>query len=343
MQKPPSVDPRLRALTVWTAALPDDLAIDSSSIRPASADASFRRYFRANANAATSSVILMDSPPEREPIGPFLHVAGLLKQADLRVPEILQCDVGQGFIALGDLGDTLYLSVLNEQTATALYTDAIDAIIQMQTRANPVSLPPYDHPLLLRELQLFPDWYIKEHKKVSLSGKQKGTLESAFESILANNLAQPTGFVHRDFHSRNLLLMQGQNPGIIDFQDAVRGPLTYDLVSLLRDAYVSWDEEQVLDWVIRYWEKARKAQLPVPDKIGDFYRDFEWMGLQRHLKILGIFARLNYRDGKSRYLDDMPLVLNYVQKVCARYIDLGPLAQLIAQIEGQGNTVGYTF
>jgi N-acetylmuramate 1-kinase len=267
----------------------------------------------------------------------------LLKQAGLRVPDLIQADPARGFLALGDLGSTLYLDVLNQETAPALYLEAIDSIIQMQVNTPASSLPIYDKVLLSRELALFPDWYIKAHKNLTLTGKQQQVLNSAFESILANNLAQPRVFVHRDFHSRNLMLVKGQGPGIIDFQDAVQGPLTYDLVSLLRDAYIQWDEEQVLDWVVRYWEKARRAQLPVAPTIGEFYRDFEWMGLQRHLKVLGIFARLNYRDGKSRYLADIPLVLSYVQKVCQRYIDLGPLGQLINQIEDKVDQIGYTF
>jgi N-acetylmuramate 1-kinase len=336
-------DQRLIALTAWAGTLPKTLGVRPSTIRVASADASFRRYFRADLDTDGESIVLMDSPPLQEPTDQFVLVSQLLNQAGLRVPRVIHADKSQGFLALDDLGNTLYLDVLNEQTATALYTEAIDALIQMQVKADAQALPQYDRALLERELRLFPDWYIKIHKKVALNEKQQRVLEQAFESILANNLAQPRAFVHRDFHSRNLMLVKGNSPGIIDFQDAVMGPMTYDLVSLLRDAYIQWDEEQVIDWVIRYWEKARAAKLPVTDNFGDFYRDFEWMGLQRHLKVLGIFARLNHRDGKSRYLADMPLVLHYVQKVCQRYIHLGPLAQLLGQIEGQADRVGYTF
>ncbi len=341
-------DQRLMALKQWVAQLPANLGIKVDSIQVASADASFRRYFRAQLNDSSSvasqkTVILMDSPPAKEPIQSFLHIAGLLKTAGVRVPGVWASDPAQGFILLDDFGDTVYLDVLNSESASALYQEAIDALLNMQAKAEPSSLPRYDQALLAKELALFPDWYIKVHKKVTLTAAQQTVLDKAFAALLANNVAQPCTFVHRDFHSRNLMLVKGQNPGIIDFQDAVFGPITYDLVSLLRDAYVQWDEEQVLDWTIRYWEQARKAKLPVPELFGDFYRDFEWMGLQRHLKVLGIFARLNHRDGKSRYLADMPLVLHYVQKVCQRYIALGPLAQLIQQIEGQSTQVGYTF
>ncbi len=206
-------------------------------------------------------------------------------------------------------------------------------------------LPDYDEALLSRELRLFPDWYLERHLQISLSSGEKAELEGVFQRILRNSLAQPKVFVHRDYHSRNLMLTK-PNPGILDFQDAVYGPISYDLVSLFKDAYICWDEERVLDWLIRYWEQARKLGLPVPADFSDFYRDFEWMGVQRHLKVLGIFARLNYRDGKSAYLADMPLVEDYLRKACGRYKELDPLLMLLDEWEvrkPQEPKVGYTF
>jgi N-acetylmuramate 1-kinase len=203
-------------------------------------------------------------------------------------------------------------------------------------------LPPYDEALLARELALFPDWYIGKHLGVTMSVDQRTVLDAAFRQILDNNLAQPRVFVHRDYHSRNLMVSQ-PNPGVLDFQDAVFGPISYDLVSLLRDAYVSWSEEQELDWAVRYWERARVAGLPVAADFADFWRDFEWMGAQRQLKVLGIFARLAYRDGKRAYLDDMPRVMRYLRRTCDRYRALGPLLQLLDELEAKQPAVGYTF
>lgn len=206
-------------------------------------------------------------------------------------------------------------------------------------------MPIYDEALLQKELDLFPDWYIAKHLQTDLTEKQQAALRTVFSRIVQNNLAQPRVLVHRDYHSRNLMVTS-PNPGIIDFQDAVHGPITYDLVSLLKDAYIHWDEERILDWAIRYWEKARKARLPVSADFADFYRDFEWMGVQRHLKVLGIFARLNYRDGKAAYLNDIPLVMHYLRKACERYRELDPLLNLLDELhpaESSGQKVGYTF
>lgn len=333
-------DSRLISLQKWL----DSLSlhnIDTASIRPASADASFRRYFRMDSEKG--SYIAMDAPPEKEKLQPFLHVAEVFRQCDVNVPDVVEKNMDEGFLLLSDLGNTTYLQKLNEDNAHEMYLDAIDALIRIQMASRPGVLPEYDRALLLNELNLFPDWYINRHLNVQLSEKQKETLQKMFDLILANNLAQPQVYVHRDYHSRNLMAMDDQNPGILDFQDAVFGPITYDLVSLLRDAYISWNEERVLDWAIRYWERARKAGLPVNPDIDMFYRDFEFMGLQRHLKVLGIFARLNYRDGKAAYLNDLPLVMEYTYKTASRYPELAPLAHLLDQLLQKEVQVGYTF
>jgi N-acetylmuramate 1-kinase len=336
-------DLRRDAIVAWLQTLPSELSIDHKSLCIASADASFRRYLRVYTSAPAKSYIVMDAPPEHEDTQPFVSVSHLLENGGLAVPTVIASESSKGFLLLDDLGDTLYLSVLNEQTAPALYADAIRAIIQMQKNVPARTLPLYDSALLQRELMLYPDWYIKHHRQKTLTTKQESALQDAFQKLVANVLSQPTAFVHRDFHSRNLMLVAKNNPGIIDFQDAVQGPLTYDLVSLLKDAYISWPEAQVLDWTIRYWEQGRAAGLPLPKAFGEFYKDFEWMGLQRHIKILGIFARLNYRDGKARYLADMPLVFEYAIKVCRRYSELFALRDLLLEIEGNSIQVGYTF
>ncbi|MGL5985462.1 MAG: aminoglycoside phosphotransferase family protein, partial [Burkholderiales bacterium] len=224
----------------------------------------------------------------------------------------------------------------------ALYLDAIDALIKIQLASKPDELPPYDQALLQREMNLFEDWYVNQHLGIQLNDEQKGWLTSSMDAILANNLAQGQVYVHRDYHSRNLMITQ-PNPGILDFQDAVYGPITYDLVSLLRDAYIEWTEQEVLDMVIRYWERAKKAGLPVHDDASEFYKDFELMGAQRQIKVIGIFARLCHRDGKDGYLKDIPLVMQYLRKTCERYIALGPLLKLLNQLEGTEVKVGYTF
>jgi aminoglycoside/choline kinase family phosphotransferase len=339
------MDTRLELLRAWLEALPASHGLGPGTLRPASNDASFRRYFRVDAGTAHGgSLIAMDAPPPMEDCGPFVHAAEVLGRSGVSVPRVVEADLTRGFLLLEDFGSTTYLSVLDETTAPALYADAIGALVTMQAAGGADDFPPYDRELLRRELRLFPEWYVERHKGITLTESERAVLDDAFETILAVTLAQPRVHVHRDFHSRNLMLLPGtRNPGILDFQDAVIGPITYDLVSLLRDAYVRWEEEQVLDWAIRYWERARAAGLPMPAQFGDFYRDFEWMGLQRHLKVLGIFARLCHRDGKDRYLADLPLVLRYVRDVVARYNGLGPLARLIDRIEGDAPGVGYTF
>ena len=303
----------------------------SFELAPASADASFRRYFRARFDDGTTRVV-MDAPPANEDCRPWLHVQELFHAAGVHVPDVLAADLENGFLLLSDLGSTTYLNAFDDKNPPALYGDATDALVRIQLASKRGALPAYDRALLKRELDLFPDWYVAKHLNIDLTQQQRETLAAAFEKILAINLAEPAVFVHRDYHSRNLMVTD-PNPGIVDFQDAVYGPISYDLVSLLRDAYVEWPEELVLDWAVRYWEKARKAGLPVRADFGDFYRDFEWMGVQRHIKVLGIFARLCHRDGKDGYLRDMPLVAKYLRAACARYRDLGPLLKLLDELE----------
>jgi len=330
-------DQRLDLLQDWLARR---YAKGSFSLTPASEDASFRRYFRISAGG--QSLIAMDAPPESEDCRPFVRVAALMRTAGLNVPEVLAQDLDRGFLLLTDLGTTTYLKALNEANADELFGDAIEALLRLQIASRPGVLPVYDEALLQRELALFPDWYIGRHLGVELSAEQRRVLAEVTALIVGNNLEQSSVFVHRDYMPRNLMVAD-PNPGVLDFQDAVFGPITYDVVSLFKDAFVSWDEERVLDWTVRYWERARRAGLPVDADFGQFYRGFEWMGLQRHLKVLGIFARINYRDGKPGYLTDTPRFVRYVRAVCARYAALAPLARLFDQIENRNAAAGYTF
>ncbi len=326
---------RQKQLTDWLSSL---YPTKTFTIAPASADASFRRYFRATFADGTSQIV-MDAPPQHEDCGPFLHVGKLFEDADTHVPHVYAQDLAQGFLLLSDLGNTTYLQALSAASARDLYGAATDALIKIQLASRENELPPYDEALLRRELNLFPEWYVAKHLGVTLTDKQKDALERTFTRILANNLAQPRVYVHRDYHSRNLMVTE-PNPGILDFQDAVYGPITYDLVSLFKDAYIKWEEDETIDWLIRYWEKARKAGLPVREDFGEFYRDYEMMGAQRHIKVLGIFARLYHRDGKDGYLKDMPLVMDYLRRACERYIDLKPLLNLFDELERQGQKAG---
>ena len=333
---------RLQALQEWAARQLETTSLD---IAPASADASFRRYFRVTAKGR--DYIVMDAPPAHEDCRPFIAVARLFGDAGVHVPQVLAQDLDRGFLLLTDLGNTTYLTALNDAAlnpgvARELYLASNDALIRIQQASRPGVLPEYDRALLTRELMLFPEWYVAKHLGVTMSDDQRAILETVFERLLANNLAQPQVYVHRDWHSRNLMVSDPK-PGILDFQDAVYGPITYDLASIYRDAYIQWDEEMQLDWVIRYWEKARAARLPVPDDFGAFWRDFEWMGAQRHIKVLGIFARLYHRDGKDGYLKDMPLVMHYLRRVCERYDELKPLLFLLDDLENREVKVGYTF
>ncbi len=328
---------RLQALRQW---LGKQLGTESFDLAPASSDASFRRYFRATFNGR--HYIAMDAPPAHEDCRPFIHVAEVFGEAGVHVPKVLAQDLEQGFLLLTDLGGSTYLSVLDESNAHGLYLSANDALVKIQLASKPGVLPAYDRTLLTRELNLFPEWYVAKHLNAELTREQQETLHDVFERVLANNLAQPQVYVHRDYHSRNLMVSD-PNPGVLDFQDAVYGPVTYDLASLYKDAYIRWDEERVLDWTIRYWEAARKARLPVSVDFYEFYRDFEWMGVQRHIKVLGIFARLCHRDGKDGYLKDMPLVMDYLRKACERYPELVPMARLLDELENRQAQVGYTF
>ena len=327
-------DPRLDLLTSWAST-----AIGSRefAIAPASFDASFRRYFRITPVTpwrGHATLIAMDAPPPQEDCRPFVRVAHLLTAAGVHAPAVLADDIPRGFLLLSDLGTRTYLAALDGTSAPTLYIDAIDALIRWQRATREGELPPYDETLLARELNLFPDWYVVRHLGVALAPAQSAALAGAFRLVLDNNLAQPCVFVHRDYHSRNLMVTE-PNPGVLDFQDAVVGPITYDLVSLLRDAYIAWGEEQQIDWAVRYWERARDAKLPVGDDFGRFFLDFEWMGVQRQLKVLGIFARLAHRDGKRAFIDDMPRVMTYLRRACERYRALAPLLELIDALEGR--------
>lgn len=284
--------------------------------------------------ADEKTLIAMDAPPTHENCEPFVRIAQLFGNAGMHVPEVIAQDLQQGFLLLSDLGDVTYLSQLNQQTAPALYHDANMALVKLQLASKPGVLPNYDAALLTREMQLFPDWYIAKHLNITLDDKQQAVLQKTFEVLNQNILAQGQVYVHRDYHSRNLMVIAENNPGVLDFQDAVYGAITYDLVSLLKDAYISWEEEQIIDWVVRYWQAARKAGLPVPEDFSEFYRDFEYMGAQRHIKVLGIFARLYHRDGKDGYLKDMPLVMHYLRKVCDRYVELRPMLRLLDALSG---------
>ena len=323
-------DSRLNTLRNWLKALQPSWQLDLATLAPASADASFRRYFRIESQKPNfETLIVMDAPPEHEPLDAFIRVDLLLSNAGLNVPKILEQNTVEGFLLLNDLGSKTFLAELNSETADHLYADATHALVQMQLASKPDVLPNYDQALLQRELDLFPEWYLKKQLKIQLSDLQQAQLKQSFDFIIENNLAQAKVYVHRDYHSRNLMVTAINNPGVIDFQDAVYGPITYDAASLWRDAYIAWPEERVIDWVIKFWEAGRKAKLPMPDDFGQFYRDFEWMGLQRHLKVLGIFARLFHRDGKDGYLKDIPLVLEYAIATANRYIELKPLARIL--------------
>ncbi|WP_306394576.1 aminoglycoside phosphotransferase family protein [Telluria beijingensis] len=340
-----NTDARLALLNEWLASTG---LVDVGTGRPASADASFRRYFRYDVVPAMqdklgATLVAMDAPPERENVPAFIHVQGLLFDAGVTVPAIAARNVEQGFLLLGDLGNTTYLARLDSDNAAFMYSDAVDALLKFQMASQPGVLPEFDRAFVLRELNIFPEWYLNRHLGVTLDDKQQATLDKVFEAIVANVLAQQQVFMHRDFHSRNLMFLDQGNPGVLDFQDAVYGPVTYDLASLLRDAYIQWDEEIVLDWVVRYWQSAKQAGLPVNPDIDAFYRDFEFMALQRHLKILGIFCRLNYRDGKGHYMGDLPTVLDYVRKTANRYTELKPLLRLLDALDNKAPQVGYTF
>ncbi|MDF1485564.1 phosphotransferase [Ramlibacter sp. H39-3-26] len=337
-------DPRrAAAFHDWLAPLAAQQGLLPASLRPASADASFRRYLRIDDTQGASRIV-MDAPPDKEDCRPFVQVAALMAGAGLRVPQVQAWDEPQGFMLLSDLGPRTMMEVLDPtdpQAALPLYEQAIDALVAWQCASRPGVLPPYDEALLRRELALFPDWYLARHKGVALGDAQRATLEHAFAAIVRHNLAAPSAYVHRDFMPRNLML--GGALGVLDFQDAVYGPITYDIASLMRDAFLSWDEEFVIDVTVRYWQAARKAGLPVDEDFGAFYRGVEWMGLQRHLKVAGIFARLTLRDGKPRYLADTPRFIGYIRATAGRYRELAGLLRLVDEVEGMLPASGFAF
>ncbi len=345
---------RRTAFEAWLAPLTGPHQLLPATLRPASADASFRRYLRID-SASGASRIVMDAPPDKENCRPFVQVQGLMAAAGLNVPDILAFDEPTGFMLLSDLGHQTVIERLNPekpQDAYAWYQQATDVLLQWQKASQPGVLPPYDDALLRRELALFPDWYLAQHRAVTLDDKQQATLQSAFDAIVGHNLAAPQVYVHRDFMTRNLMapVEAGAPLGVLDFQDAVYGPITYDIASLLRDAFISWEEEFVIDITVRYWEKARKAGLLGAtsasgwgDDFGEFYRAVEWMGLQRHLKVAGIFARLTLRDGKPKYLADAPRFMAYIRATANRYRQLGPLLKMLDQIEGTEPVVGFAY
>ena len=347
----PWADPRREAAFFnWLGEVGASHRLDPSTLRIASADASFRRYLRIDtlvggpAGNEARSRIIMDAPPEKENSQPFVDVAALMKEAGLYVPEVLDWNPAQGFLLLSDLGDQTMISAIDPARPEAnlpLYLQAVDALITWQLASRPGVLPPYDAPLLRRELALFPDWYFAKHRDVVLDEAQRKTLDNAFSLIIERNLAWPSVYVHRDFMPRNLML--GRPLGVLDFQDAVYGPITYDIASLMRDAFLTWEEDFVLEVTIRYWEKARKAGLPVGNDFGEFYKGVEWMGLQRHLKVAGIFARLTLRDGKPKYLADTPRFIDYIRATCSRYIELKPLMRLVERLENIQTVAGFAY
>ncbi len=314
----PDADPRARQLDDWIAAT---LGTRAYALAPASADASFRRYFRVTPDAPAlgqRTLIAMDAPPPAEDCRPFVRIAALLAAAGVHAPRVLAQDLERGFLLLTDLGTSTYLAALDASNAPSLFADATDALVRWQLATRPGALPPYDDALLRRELMLFPDWYVGRHLGALLTDAERADLARVFDTLIADHLAQPRVFVHRDYMPRNLMVSE-PNPGVLDFQDAVEGPITYDILSLYKDAFRSWPEEFVRDGTIRYWEKV---------------------GLQRHLKVLGIFARIRHRDGKPGYVEDTPRFLAYVRPVAQRYAEFAPLARLLDRLEARAAQCG---
>ena len=334
---------RHAAFDRWLAPLASAHALRTETLRPASADASFRRYLRLDAADGTSRIV-MDAPPPQEDVRPFVHVAGLIQAAGLHGPEVLAAELDQGFLLLSDLGHALYLDAFADASpkqADTLMRDAIAALVQWQRAVPGAALPRYDEAMLRRELQLFPDWCVAKEYGVAWGEREQLTWQRVSDALVAAALAQPTVAVHRDWMPRNLMLAD-PNPGILDFQDAVCGPIAYDMASLLRDAFWSWDEEREIDWAARYWEQARRAGLPVGEDFGGFWRDLEWIGLQRHLKVLGIFCRLKHRDGKPKYAADLPRFFAYATKVATRYRQLEPLMSLLEPLSGMKAAIAFS-
>jgi len=315
---------RLNVLQDW---LQIHLDIDIPQLAAITNDASFRRYFRVATNEV--SYVVMDAPPEKEDCRPFIDIAQRLRQSGLNSPQIIASHLSLGFLLLTDLGSQLYLPALTEAQAEGLYGDALEALLVMQTRVESDGLPLYDHHLLHREMDLFTDWLLGKHLKLPLSDEEREDLKKCFELLSTNALSQPQVFVHRDYHSRNLMVVPGHNPGILDFQDAVKGPVTYDLVSLLRDCYIVWPRERVEGWAKRYYAAVPSLFNEVDE--AQFLHWFDWMGIQRHLKASGIFARLYHRDGKAGYLPDIPRTLNYIVEISADYPELAALYELVSK------------
>ncbi|WP_250452234.1 phosphotransferase [Caballeronia sp. ATUFL_M2_KS44] len=335
-------DARLDQLRSWLQTFAGRYRLDLATLAPASADASFRRYFRlASESENGGTLIAVDAPPP-EKCREFVQVAGLLEAANVHVPKILEADFDAGFMLVTDLGTTTYISVLDEKNARPLMRAAIDTLIRFQQTAREGVLPPFDEAFLRREMELMPEWFIGRHLGREVTADERKTLDETFTLLTQSALAQPQTFMLRDFMPRNLMVSE-PNPGVLDFQDAVYGPITYDMASLMRDAFISWDEEFQLDCIAWYWERAKKAGLPVDPDFGEFYRQLEWMGLQRHIKVLGLFARIHYRDGKPRYLADLPRFIGYARKVAERYAPLWPFARLLDSLEGRAVETGYTF
>ena len=349
---------RQQAFSTWLQAEAARHALRPDTLRPASADASFRRYFRVDRAAGQAPCIVMDAPPDKENCQPFVQVARLMHEAGVRAPQVLAWDEAHGFMLLSDLGEQTLLTVLDPaQPAAALpyFKDAVSALLAWQRASRPGVLPAYDAALLQRELQLFPDWYLAQHKGLALDDATRALLDKTFALIVERNLAAPSVFVHRDFMPRNLMLPRegfdaadpARRLGVLDFQDAVYGPVTYDIACLMRDAFLTWEEDMVLDVTIRYWEQARKASLLDFDgwseDFGAFYRAVDWMALQRHLKVAGIFARLTLRDGKPKYLADAPRFILYIRNAAARYRELTPLLRLIDKVEGWEAASGFAY
>jgi aminoglycoside/choline kinase family phosphotransferase len=346
---------RERAFNVWLCLVSDAHGLLPGTLRSASSDASFRRYFRVDARNG-GSLIVMDAPPPQEDVRPFIAVSGLLLGTGLNAARVLAQDEAQGFLLLTDLGTELYLNTLQDAQVLGdasgidgLMRDAIRALVQWQVSADASALPAYDNALLRRELALFPEWCVSSELGVSWDATELAQWSATCDLLVHNALDQPTVAVHRDFMPRNLMVCRdasgsldhAANPGILDFQDAVRGPVTYDLASLLRDAFISWEEDLEIDWAVRYWQAARKAGLPLPDDFGEFWRQVEWMGLQRHLKVLGIFCRLKHRDAKPKYSEDLPRFFAYAHKVASRYNALRPFSRMLEPLMGATRIEGF--
>ena len=317
---------RIKALQHWLQA---DLGIQNAQLVAITNDASFRRYFRLIAEDV--SYVVMDAPPDKENCVPFIDVANRLQASGLNAPQILAGDLKQGFLLLTDFGSQLYLPALNETQIESLYGDALDALVVMQTRTSSDNLLLYDYQSLHREMDLFTNWLLDKHLNLSLSASEQANLATCFELLSSSALTQPQVFVHRDYHSRNLMIVPNHNPGILDFQDAVKGPITYDLVSLLRDCYISWPLARVRGWALRHYTQMQPTGILNDVDESKFLRWFDWMGIQRHLKASGIFARLYHRDGKTNYLKDIPRTLGYIVEVSANYPELAPLYKLVEQ------------